>query len=96
MPCPISPDFDFLDATLNLERLPVDELAAMQLGQGKQLFRLCAWRRCCGRTSVLELPSPDQRLRLAERFLEGAALRQRFLEVGAAEVGEVVVVGASE
>ncbi len=25
--CPISPEFDFLDATLNLERLPVAELA---------------------------------------------------------------------
>ena len=27
--CPISPDFDFLDATLNLERLPVEELAEL-------------------------------------------------------------------
>ena len=30
MPCPISPDFDFLDATLNLERLPVEELAELR------------------------------------------------------------------
>ncbi|KWX68292.1 cytochrome P450 [Mycobacterium sp. NAZ190054] len=28
--CPISPDFDFLDATLNLERLPVEELAELR------------------------------------------------------------------
>ena len=28
--CPISPDFDFLDATLNLERLPVAELAELR------------------------------------------------------------------
>ncbi|MGV9801830.1 cytochrome P450 [Mycobacterium sp. NPDC003449] len=30
MPCPISPDFDPLDATLNLERLPVEELAELR------------------------------------------------------------------
>lgn len=30
MPCPISPDFDFLDANLNLERLPVAELAEVR------------------------------------------------------------------
>ncbi len=30
MPCPISPEFDFLDATLNLERLPVEELAELR------------------------------------------------------------------
>ena len=30
MACPISPDFDFLDATLNLERLPVEELAQLR------------------------------------------------------------------
>ena len=30
MPCPISPDFDFLDAALNLERLPVAELAELR------------------------------------------------------------------
>ncbi|CDO07463.1 cytochrome P450 [Mycolicibacterium cosmeticum] len=30
MPCPISPDFDFLDASLNLERLPVEELAELR------------------------------------------------------------------
>src|SRR5689334_12026655 len=29
-PCPISPDFDFLDATLNRERLPVEELAELR------------------------------------------------------------------
>ncbi|CAN3130990.1 cytochrome P450 [Mycobacterium sp. smrl_JER01] len=28
--CPISPEFDFLDATLNLERLPVEELAELR------------------------------------------------------------------
>lgn len=28
--CPVSPDFDFLDATLNLERLPVEELAELR------------------------------------------------------------------
>lgn len=28
--CPISPDFDFLDASLNLERLPVAELAELR------------------------------------------------------------------
>ncbi|MGE2714625.1 cytochrome P450 [Mycolicibacterium litorale] len=28
--CPIAPDFDFLDATLNLERLPVEELAELR------------------------------------------------------------------
>ncbi|KRE26670.1 steroid C27-monooxygenase [Mycobacterium sp. Soil538] len=28
--CPISPDFDFLDASLNLERLPVEELAELR------------------------------------------------------------------
>jgi cholest-4-en-3-one 26-monooxygenase len=30
MPCPIPADFDFLDATLNLERLPVAELAELR------------------------------------------------------------------
>ena len=30
MPCPISPEFDFLDASLNLERLPVEELAELR------------------------------------------------------------------
>src|ERR1700755_3397039 len=30
MACPISPDFDFLDATLNRERLPVEELAELR------------------------------------------------------------------
>ena len=30
MPCPISPDFDFLDANLNLERLPVEVLAELR------------------------------------------------------------------
>ncbi len=33
MPCPISPDFDFLDATLNLERLPVEELAELRTSE---------------------------------------------------------------
>ena len=28
--CPISPDFDFLDASLNLDRLPVEELAELR------------------------------------------------------------------
>ncbi|ORV87725.1 cytochrome P450 [Mycolicibacterium iranicum] len=28
--CPVAPDFDFLDATLNLERLPVEELAELR------------------------------------------------------------------
>ncbi|MGE2834231.1 cytochrome P450 [Mycobacterium sp. SMC-4] len=28
--CPISPEFDFLDASLNLERLPVEELAELR------------------------------------------------------------------
>ncbi|MEZ0340682.1 cytochrome P450 [Mycobacterium sp. pV006] len=28
--CPIDPEFDFLDATLNLERLPVEELAELR------------------------------------------------------------------
>src|SRR5215510_15197744 len=30
MPCPIPADFDFLDASLNLERLPVEELAELR------------------------------------------------------------------
>jgi cholest-4-en-3-one 26-monooxygenase len=30
MACPIPPDFDFLDASLNLERLPVEELAELR------------------------------------------------------------------
>jgi len=30
MPCPIPNDFDFLDANLNLERLPVEELAELR------------------------------------------------------------------
>src|SRR6185503_594596 len=45
---------------------------------------------------VLLLPRGDQRVGADESVLKGTARGQRLLEVGPAEVGEVVLVGAAE
>src|SRR5260221_3007426 len=54
------------------------------------------WQRALLPGLVLAFPFGDQRVGLAEGVLERAARGQRFLEEGAAEVGEPVLVGAAE
>src|SRR5512142_2960852 len=74
----------------DLSRPPAGELR-VDRGRGGDLRK-----RAVLAGLVLALPFGDERIGPGEGVLEGAARRQRFLEEGAAEVGELVLVRAAE